>query len=228
MRIQQACRSRCCSALRRSACRPAPRASTPRCRATRRCPRRRARPSIVVPGDGMAITAGSSSSAMPASSPSSCRRAAIARRPASQSATMVVQLGYGVDHGPDAYVDGSVLPRAASMVPASTAGSIIRASAIAARVALLLGLGRSVLVRRLRTAAIRQLRRISQPARPPHPPQATTRRCSTAAPRRARRPTSSDALVPSLVEAMFTGFPGRRRDGQDHHPAERKRPNASC
>ena len=33
-------------------------------------------------------------------------------------------------------------------------------------------------------------------------------RCSKARPRRARAPTTLPRLVPSLVDAMFTGFPG--------------------
>ena len=36
----------------------------------------------------------------------------------------------------------------------------------------------------------------------------TASRCSRATPRRARGPTSCRALVPNLIEAMFTGFPG--------------------
>ncbi len=38
--------------------------------------------------------------------------------------------------------------------------------------------------------------------------RSTMPRCSRAGPRRGRGPTTSQKTVPSLVQAMFTGFPG--------------------
>ena len=184
--------------------------STPRCRAIRRCRLRRARPSSSSPATAWPPTAASSSSAMPGLSRSSSQARGYAPAIDRKGANMVVQLGYGVDRGQTrvrrripsyrsrfgygGFYDRLLL----SALRPSAGGYSLR-------------LGRSVLVRRRRH---RQLCRISQPDRPPHP----RRRNQSAAVRRPRPGPLADQ--PARYRRAEPGrsdvhrFPGpQRRDG---------------
>ena len=134
------------SALGLSAARPA---SRPRSRATRRCPRRRARASSSCRWI-RAMSAGSNSRATPRMVAQAMQAQGYVPAASINQATMVVQLGYGVDQGRSEVIDAIPSLRwlsamAASAMAASTAGLIIRAAAIMAPLALLLWLERSVL-----------------------------------------------------------------------------------
>ena len=131
-----------------------------------------------------------------------------------QSANMIVQFGYGVDHGQTRVRRGSLLPQ--PLVTAGSAGapasSIARASDGAA---VGMGLGRPLLVRR----RSQFLCRISQPDRPPHPrlrhQRPAVRRPRPGAfgdqPARRRHPEPGRRDVHRLSGAQ-------RRSDEDHDP----------
>ena len=179
-----------------------------RFRAIRRCRRRRARPSSSCPATAWRPTAGSSSSAMPGSSPSSSRRAAITpAASAAEARTWSSSSAIGVDHGQVRIVDGSLLPQPlrlrrlrlqpvllsalrplGSDRPSITAGTIRSGTAAAGSTAT-----SNIIARSISTSA--------QPG--PTQPLFDGRA-------QARSQTNRlDVVVPSLVEAMFTGFPGQ-------------------
>ena len=158
--------------------------STPLFLATRRCLLRRARPSSSCPPAAWQTTAAWSSSAMPAIVAQQLQARGFQPATERASANMIVQFGYGVDRGQVRYVED---PFYYSRWGYGGWGSPFYSPFYRSRCGwgggYGLGLERPLLVRRRH----RLLCRISQPDRPPHPRQREpTRRCSTAAPRRAR------------------------------------------
>ena len=153
--------------------------------------------------------------------PAACRRRATRRRPMRDQRNMVVQFGYGVDRGqsramsPTRFYGHAAYGGFGDPFYSPVLFAALRL--LASATAFLLRLGRSVLVRRPRH---RQLCRISQPARPPHPRRrAPMSRCSMATPRRVRRRTGWTRR-PEPGRGHVHRLPGpQRRDGEDHHPA---------
>ena len=134
-----------------------------------------------------------------------------------QSANMVVQFGYGVDRGQVRYVeDAGLRPGLWLWGFVGRRRRSIRASAGAsARLCAGAGTIPSGTAAEASTAMSNIIARSTSTSAPP----ARMRRCSTAARRHGPETNRLDVVIPSLVDAMFTGLPGpQRRDDQDHHP----------
>ncbi len=219
MRINKIVSRRAARRRRRSGSMPARPVSRPRSRATRRCPRRRARASSscrpIRP-----IAAGSNSRDMPPMVAQAMQAQGYVPAASPQTATMLVRVDYGVDKGQqEVDIDPlrqRLLPRRLRRLLRSVLPSRLLRPALLFALrrlsrprALLLRLGRSVLglVLRQRRGVYTVYKSFLDLDIRRHVGQC--RHCSKARPRPARRPTICRLLVPNLIEAMFTGFPGR-------------------
>ena len=198
---------------------------------SRRCPRRRARASSSSPPI-RPIAAGSNSRHTPPRSRRRCRRRAMSPPPRPQAATMLVQVDYGVDQGQQRDRHRSLRQRLLSRrlrrllrsllsAAASTAGPIIRATAAIAAACPFITAGTIPSgARRSTTAASTPSTRASSTSTSA---AAATMPSLFEGHAKARSQTDNlRLLVPNLIEAMFTGFPGRSGEQVPHHrPAAR-------